>query len=74
MLNTKDMQVGSGKARPLVGPGNNVVRINSITLDQTLPIAGIILLLGLVLIAVSTECKDSESSDGKGKSFVPNYS
>ena len=35
MLNTKDMQVGSGKARPLIGPGNNVVRINSITLDQT---------------------------------------
>jgi len=35
MLNTKDMQVGTGKARPLIGPGNNVVKINSITLDQT---------------------------------------
>jgi|TARA_R100001530_G_scaffold136146_1_gene115480 hypothetical protein len=35
MLNTKDMSVGSGKARPLMGPGNTVVRINSITLDQT---------------------------------------
>ena len=22
MLNTKDMQVGSGKARPIMGPGN----------------------------------------------------
>ena len=35
MLNTKDMQVGTGKARPLIGPGNNVVKINAITLDQT---------------------------------------
>ena len=35
MLNTKDMTVGSGKARPLMGPGNSEVRINSITLDQT---------------------------------------
>jgi hypothetical protein len=35
MLNTKDMSVGSGKARPLMGPGNNQVRINSITFDQT---------------------------------------
>ena len=35
MLSTKDMSVGSGKARPLMGPGINVVRINSITLDQT---------------------------------------
>ena len=35
MLNTKDMTVGSGKARPLMGPGNTEVRINSITLDQT---------------------------------------
>ena len=35
MLNTKDMQVGAGKTRPLIGPGNNVVKINSITLDQT---------------------------------------
>lgn len=35
MLNTKDMSVGSGKARPLMGPGNHVTRINSITFDQT---------------------------------------
>ena len=35
MLNTKDMSAGSGKTRPLMGPGNTVVRINSITLDQT---------------------------------------
>jgi len=35
MLNTKDMTVGSGKARPLMGPGNSEIRINSITLDQT---------------------------------------
>lgn len=35
MLNTKDMSVGSGKARPLMGPGNTEVRINKITLDQT---------------------------------------
>jgi len=35
MLNTKDMSVGSGKTRPLMGPGNNQVRINSITFDQT---------------------------------------
>ena len=35
MLNTKDMSVGSGKARPLMGPGNNRVKINSITYDQT---------------------------------------
>ena len=35
MLNTKDMSVGSGKARPLMGPGNTEVRINSISLDVT---------------------------------------
>lgn len=35
MLNTKDMSVGSGKARPLMGPGNEVVRVNSITFDKT---------------------------------------
>jgi hypothetical protein len=35
MLNTKDMSVGSGKARPLMGPGNSEVRINSITFEQT---------------------------------------
>ena len=35
MLNTKDMSVSSGKTRPLLGPGNNLVKINSITFDQT---------------------------------------
>ena len=35
MLSTKDMSVGSGKARPLMGPGNTEVRINSITMDKT---------------------------------------
>lgn len=35
MLSTKDMSVGSGKARPLMGPGNTVVRINSISMDKT---------------------------------------
>ena len=35
MLSTKDMTVGSGKARPLMGPGNTVVRINSISMDAT---------------------------------------
>ena len=35
MLSTKDMTVGSGKARPLMGPGNTIVRINSITMDKT---------------------------------------
>ena len=34
-LSTKDMTVGSGKARPLMGPGNTIVRINSITIDKT---------------------------------------
>ena len=35
MLNTKDMTVGSGKVRPLMGPGNREVRINQISFDQT---------------------------------------
>ena len=35
MLNTKDMTVGSGKVRPLMGPGNREVRINEVTFDQT---------------------------------------
>jgi hypothetical protein len=35
MLNTKDMQVGSGKARPVLGPGNHEIRINKITYDVT---------------------------------------
>jgi hypothetical protein len=35
MLNTKDMQVGSGKARPVLGPGNREIKINRITYDVT---------------------------------------
>ena len=35
MLNTKDMQVGSGKARPVLGPGNHEIKINRITYDIT---------------------------------------
>ena len=35
MLSTKDMSTGGGKMRPLMGPGNNVVRINSISMDKT---------------------------------------
>ena len=35
MLNTKDMSAGSGRTKPVLDPGNNVVKINSITLDQT---------------------------------------
>lgn len=35
MFNTKDITTGSGKAKPVIGPGNQVIRINSITLEQT---------------------------------------
>jgi len=35
MLSTKDMNAGSGKARPVIGVGNQKVKINSITFDQT---------------------------------------
>lgn len=35
MLNTKDMSAGSGKARPVINPGNQVIKINKITFDQT---------------------------------------
>tara|TARA_R110002167_G_scaffold186586_5_gene387693 strand:+ start:789 stop:1460 length:672 start_codon:yes stop_codon:yes gene_type:complete len=35
MLNTKDMTAGSGKARPVINPGNQVIKINKITYDQT---------------------------------------
>jgi len=35
MLNTKDMSAGSGRIKPVLDPGNHVVKINSITLDQT---------------------------------------
>ena len=35
MLNTKDMTAGSGKVRPVIDPGNHVLRINDITFDKT---------------------------------------
>ena len=35
MLSTKDMSAGSGKARPVISPGNQKVKINKITFDQT---------------------------------------
>ena len=35
MLSTKDMTAGSGKVRPVVEPGNNVIKVNNITFDQT---------------------------------------
>ena len=35
MLNTKDMSAGSGRTKPVLDPGNHVVKINSITFDQT---------------------------------------
>jgi hypothetical protein len=35
MLNTKDMSVGSGKTKPVISAGNHVVRINSVSFDQT---------------------------------------
>lgn len=35
MLSTKDMATGSGKLRPIMGAGNNLVKINSITMDKT---------------------------------------
>ena len=35
MLSTKDMSAGSGKARPVISVGNQKVKINSITFDQT---------------------------------------
>tara|TARA_R110000796_G_scaffold4415_2_gene17098 strand:+ start:1991 stop:2665 length:675 start_codon:yes stop_codon:yes gene_type:complete len=35
MFNTQGMTAGSGKAKPVIGPGNQVARINSITFDQT---------------------------------------
>ena len=33
MLSTKDMSAGSGKARPVIGVGNQKIKINSITFD-----------------------------------------
>ena len=35
MLNTKGLQAGSGKARPVLGPGNHEIKINKITYDLT---------------------------------------
>lgn len=35
MLNTKGLQAGSGKARPVLGPGNNEIKINRISYDVT---------------------------------------
>jgi hypothetical protein len=35
MLSTKDMSAGNGKARPVITVGNQKVKINNITFDQT---------------------------------------
>ena len=35
MLSTKDMSAGSGGTKPVIGTGNQKVKINSITFDQT---------------------------------------
>jgi hypothetical protein len=35
MFNTKDMSAGSGKVKPVISTGNQVIKINSITFDQT---------------------------------------
>lgn len=35
MLNTKDMSAGSGKTRPVIDVGNQKIKINNITFDQT---------------------------------------
>jgi len=35
MLNTKDMSAGSGRPKPVLGPGNHVIKINSVTFDKT---------------------------------------
>lgn len=42
--------------------------IESITLDQTLPIAAVVMLLGLILISVTKECENDTE-----KSFIANY-
>jgi len=34
MLNTKDMSVGSGSIKPVIGVGNHKVKINSIHLTK----------------------------------------
>lgn len=43
--------------------------IESITLDQTLPIAAVVMFLGLVIISVTKECE----SDTEKSSFITNY-
>ena len=35
MFNTKDMSAGSSRPKPVMSPGNQVVKINSITFDKT---------------------------------------
>tara|TARA_R110000868_G_scaffold5366_1_gene32661 strand:+ start:1974 stop:2648 length:675 start_codon:yes stop_codon:yes gene_type:complete len=35
MLNTSGMSAGSGKENPVLGPGNHIVKINSVTFDVT---------------------------------------
>ena len=35
MLSTKDMSAGSGGTKPVIGTGNQKVKINSVTFDQT---------------------------------------
>ena len=35
MLNTKDMSAGSSRPKPVLGPGNHVIKINSVTFDKT---------------------------------------
>lgn len=35
MFNTKDMSAGSGRTKPVMDAGNNVIKINSISFDQT---------------------------------------
>ena len=35
MFSTKDMSVNTGGTKPVIEPGNQVVKINSISFDQT---------------------------------------
>ncbi len=35
MLSTKDMSAGAGKVKPVLGVGNQLIKINAITMDQT---------------------------------------
>ena len=34
-MNSEDMSAGSGRTKPVLGPGNQIIKINSITFDQT---------------------------------------